>query len=69
LKTLHKEFAKHRKIISLKTKNFNGSITRLMKIRKGKANLTFATLAHLFTLDGKQPQDVIVHKKDSNSKS
>ncbi len=39
------------------------SPSKVSKIRRGEANLTLASLAHLFALLGKEPQEVFMRKK------
>jgi hypothetical protein len=39
------------------------SPTKIAKIQRGEANLTLASLAHLFALLGKEPQEVFRSKK------
>ena len=39
------------------------SPTKVAKVQRGEANLTLASLAHLFALLGKEPQEIFKSKK------
>ncbi|HVY54072.1 MAG TPA: hypothetical protein VHA13_06085 [Gammaproteobacteria bacterium] len=71
LKTLQKGVAQAMNTYMKKNKiGFNELVRRLdaspthvAKIQKGKANLTLASLAHLFALMGQEPQLVLKKKR------
>src|SRR5580704_7978078 len=44
-------------------RRLDSSPTQVAKMQRGEANLTISTMAHLFALLGKEPQDVFVNKK------
>lgn len=44
-------------------RRLHSSPTQVAKMQRGEANLTLSTMAHLFALLGKEPQDVFVNKK------
>jgi transcriptional regulator with XRE-family HTH domain len=44
-------------------RRLDSSPTHVAKIRRGQANLTVSSLAHIFALLGKDPQDIFKSKK------
>lgn len=44
-------------------RRLDSSPTHVAKIQRGEANLTLSSLAHLFALLGKEPQEVFKNKK------
>jgi transcriptional regulator with XRE-family HTH domain len=44
-------------------KRLDSSPSRVAKIQKGEANLTLSSMAHLFALLGKEPQEIFKNKK------
>lgn len=44
-------------------RRLDSSPSHVAKIQRGEANLTLSSLAHLFALLGKQPQDIFKIKK------
>ena len=44
-------------------RRLDSSPAHVSKIRRGEANLTLSSLAHLFATLGKEPQDVFKSKK------
>ena len=44
-------------------RRLDSSPSQVAKIQKGEANLTLASLAHLFALMGKEPKDVFKNRK------
>lgn len=44
-------------------RRLDASPTHVAKIQRGEANLTLSSLAHLFALIGKEPQEVFKRKK------
>ena len=44
-------------------RRLNSSPAHVAKIQRGQANLTLSSLAHIFALLGKSPQDVFKYKK------
>lgn len=44
-------------------RRLDSSPTHVAKIRRGEANLTVSSLAHLFALLGKEPEDIFKKKK------
>lgn len=44
-------------------RRLDASPTHVAKIRRGEANLTISSLAHLFALLGKDPEDIFKRKK------
>lgn len=44
-------------------RRLDSSPTQVAKIRRGEANLTVSSLAHLFALLGKEPEDIFKRKK------
>jgi transcriptional regulator with XRE-family HTH domain len=45
-------------------RRLDASPTQVAKIQRGEANLTLSSLAHLFALMGKEPQDIFRNKKN-----
>jgi len=43
-------------------KRLDSSPSHIAKIQRGEANLTLSSLAHLFALLGKEPQDIFKNK-------
>lgn len=44
-------------------RRLNSNPAHVAKIQRGQANLTLSSLAHIFALLGKSPQDVFKYKK------
>lgn len=44
-------------------RRLNSSPPHIAKIQRGEANLTLASMAHLFALLGKEPQEIFKNKK------
>lgn len=44
-------------------RRLDSSPTHVAKIRRGEANLTVSSLAHLFAVLGKEPEDIFKRKK------
>jgi len=44
-------------------KRLDSSPSHVAKMQKGEANLTLSSMAHLFALLGKEPQEVFKYKK------
>ena len=44
-------------------RRLDSSPAHVAKIQRGEANLTLSSLAHLFALLGKEPQEIFKHKK------
>jgi transcriptional regulator with XRE-family HTH domain len=45
-------------------RRLDASPTQVAKIQRGEANLTLSSLAHLFALMGKEPQDIFRNRKN-----